>query len=254
MEQEGLSILNPLRNFEVDPEDVSPFLISICVVVGLFLLKVLLRRFIKWRIGAEGTPVNKVWHLTWISIILGLGSVGLFISLNAHQTSSGPPPIPIRIASCFTISVYLIVFKSLLGRLLKDHLIGLDLDPKFMNKIWHFTWVIVILLFGIISLTASLNILSAAAAAAAAIVGFSLQTPLKTIVGGLMIVTGKNFEKGDCVKIGDIKGEVVEIKPMSIILKEANGTESGTVHIPNSMLFDQMIINYTRLPPEETPV
>ena len=251
MEQEGLSILNPLRNFGVDPEDVSWFFITVCVVVGLFVLKVLLRRFIKWRIGAKGTPVNKVWHLTWISIILGLGSVGLFVSLNAHQTSSGPPPIPIRIASCFTISIYLIVFKSLLGRLLKDHLIGLDLDPKFMNKIWHFTWVVVILLFGIISLTASLNILSAAAAAAAAIVGISLQTPLRTIVGGLMIVTGKNFEKGDCVKIGDIKGEVVEIKPMSIILKEANETESGTVHIPNSMLFDQVIINYTKPSLEE---
>ena len=219
----------------------------------------------------------KIWHFFWILLIFSAGLVSLSTSLNMSETfdvsqtftalgipavttdtpskSSEDTPLSIRIASFMTTGIYLFVLQSLFWRLLKDHLEDLGLDLKFRHKIWFPAWAIIILIFGIISLSASLKTLGVSAAVAAGILGISLQTPLQGIVGWLMLMARKTFKEGDHVRIGSIEGKVANITMMSVVFKAVNGMDSGTVYVPNSTLFDQAITNFsseTDPAPEET--
>ena len=220
----------------------------------------------------------KIWHFFWILLIFSAGLVSLSTSLNMSETfdvsqtftalgipaelttdtpskSSEDTPLSIRIASFMTTGIYLFVLQSLFWRLLKDHLEDLGLDLKFRHKIWFPAWAIIILIFGIISLSASLKTLGVSAAVAAGILGISLQTPLQGVVGWLMLMARKPFKEGDHVRIGSIEGKVVNITMMSVVFKAVNGMDSGTIYVPNSTLFDQAIKNFsseTDPAPEET--
>ena len=208
----------------------------------------------------------KIWHFVWILLIFSAGLVSLSTSLNMSETfdvskaftmpetsdapktdipseTSENTPLSIRIASFMTTGIYLFVLQSLFWRLLKDHFGDLGLDVKFRHKIWFPIWAIIILIFGIISLSASLKTLGISAAVAAGILGISLQTPLQGVVGWLMLMMRKPFKEGDHVRIGSIEGKVTNITMMSVVFKEVNGMDSGTVYVPNSTLFDQVITN-----------
>ena len=210
----------------------------------------------------------KIWHFIWILLIFSAGLVSLSTSLNMSEgfdvskaftmpeTSDAPKtdipsetsentPLSIRVASFMTTGIYLFVLQSLFWRLLKDHFGDLGLDVKFRHKIWFPAWAIIILIFGIISLSASLKTLGISAAVAAGIFGISLQTPLQGVVGWLMLMTRKPFKEGDHVRIGGIEGKVTNITMMSVVFKEVNGVDSGTVYVPNSTLFDQAIMNFS---------
>ena len=220
----------------------------------------------------------KIWHFIWILLIFSAGLVSLSVSLNMSETfgvsetltAPGIPaapttatpsetpedtPLSIRIASFMTTGIYLFVLQSLFWRLLKDHLEDLGIDLKFRHKIWLPAWAIIILIFGVISLSASLKTLGISAAVAAGILGISIQSPLQGVVGWLMLMTRKPFKEGDHVRIGSIEGKVTNITMMSVIFKEVNGMDSGTIYVPNSTLFDQAIMNLsaeTDPPAEET--
>ena len=223
------------------------------------------------RESSEKPP--KIWHFIWILLIFSAGLVSLSSSLNMSETfdvskafmmsetpdapktdtpseTSQNTPLSIRIASLMTTGIYLFVLQSLFWRLLKDHFGDLGLDVKFRHKIWFPAWAIIILIFGIISLSASLKTLGISAAVAAGILGISLQTPLQGVVGWLMLMARKPFKEGDHVRIGSIEGTVANITMMSVVFKEVKGMGSGTVYVPNSTLFDQVITN---LPSETDP-
>ena len=279
---------------------ITPFLISIGIMVGLLGLKALLRRFLQsltrlfngepteedesterlpnkilsgiwelrghamdfiqkhfWEIFKEEppeTPLSKIWHFFWILIIFSAGLIGLSSSLDGCKTfdpsetsiaseTSDETHLSIRIASGITTMVYLFVLQSLFRRLLTDHPKYWGFDLKLLNKIWAPTWTVIILIFGIISMSASLNTLGISAAFAAGVLGISFQTPLRGIAGWLMLMTCRPFKQGDRVKIGNIEGKVDNITVMSVVLKETNETDTGTVYVPSSTLFDQAITN-----------
>ena len=201
------------------------------------------------------TPLGKIWHFFWILVTFSAGLIGLFSSLEKGKPSDGSDEIylSIRIASGVTVMVYLFVLQSLFQRLFRDHPRYLGLDLKLLNKIWAPTWTVIIVIFGIISMSASLRTLGISAALVAALLGISFQTPLTGVAGWLMLITCKPFREGDHVKIGSIKGKVDNITLMSVILKETHETDADTVYIPSSTVFDQAIINYTKPSPKTNP-
>lgn len=84
-----------------------------------------------------------------------------------------------------------------------------------------------------------------------AALGWALQRPITGMAAWIMVVTKRPFELGDRVIIGDTKGDVSDITLSHIHLKEVGGTiaseeNSGRIiMVPNSLLFEQKIINYT---------
>jgi small-conductance mechanosensitive channel len=84
-----------------------------------------------------------------------------------------------------------------------------------------------------------------------AAIGFALQRPIAGIAAWIMIVTRRPFDIGDRIIIGTVKGDVTDISLTHITLKEVGGliqTEENsgrTILVPNNILFEQNIINYT---------
>jgi len=83
--------------------------------------------------------------------------------------------------------------------------------------------------------------------------GWALQKPISGVVAWLIIVTRRPIHIGDRVMLMNIKGDITNITLTHIFLKEVGGTIGGeelsgrTVMIPNSIIFEQEIINYTEL-------
>jgi small-conductance mechanosensitive channel len=83
--------------------------------------------------------------------------------------------------------------------------------------------------------------------------GWALQKPISGVVAWLIIVTRRPIHIGDRVMLMKIKGDITNITLTHIFLQEVGGTIGGeelsgrTVMIPNSIIFEQEIINYTEL-------
>jgi small-conductance mechanosensitive channel len=85
-----------------------------------------------------------------------------------------------------------------------------------------------------------------------AAVGWALQKPITGMAAWIMIAIKRPFGIGDRVVIKDIKGDIIDITLTHIYLAEVGGTidgeeQSGRITmIPNSLLFEVEIINYTK--------
>ncbi|MCK4443011.1 MAG: mechanosensitive ion channel family protein [Thermoplasmata archaeon] len=81
---------------------------------------------------------------------------------------------------------------------------------------------------------------------------YVLQKPLLNIVGWAVLTYRRIYNLGDRIKINDVKGYVTNISVMNTTVREFGGWMSGDsftgrlVSIPNSLLLDQNVFNYTR--------
>ena len=84
-----------------------------------------------------------------------------------------------------------------------------------------------------------------------AALGWALQRPITGIAAWIMVVITRPFGIGDRIVIGSVRGDVVNITLTHIYLSEFGGTIGGEetsgryVIIPNAVLFEQNVINYT---------
>ncbi|WP_321431197.1 mechanosensitive ion channel family protein [uncultured Methanolobus sp.] len=84
-----------------------------------------------------------------------------------------------------------------------------------------------------------------------AAIGFALQQPITGVAAWIMIVTKRPFDIGDRIIIGDVKGDVVDFNLTHVHVMEIGGLISDeensgrTIMVPNWMLFEKNIINYT---------
>ncbi len=118
-------------------------------------------------------------------------------------------------------------------------------------SIWKYAFTIVIVIGLIFYLGGDITGLGLWAGLLTAALGWALQKPITGVAGYLMVIIKKPFQIGDRIMIGDVKGDVTDISLTHIYLGEIGGTigseeTSGRViMIPNSILFEQNIINYT---------
>jgi len=106
-------------------------------------------------------------------------------------------------------------------------------------------------IFAVVSFSGSFAALGLSAAFLGMVLGWSLQAPVTGIAAWLMIVVKRPFKIGDRVIIAGIIGDVLDINLTHIILDQVGGTVGGEeksgrgVMIPNAILFQQIIYNYT---------
>ncbi len=107
------------------------------------------------------------------------------------------------------------------------------------------------LIFGVIfHYSSSFKEFSLVLGALTAALGFSLQKPISAIAAWVMIIIKRPFDIGDRIILDGVKGNVLDISITHIHLEEVGrygGEEiSGRiVTIPNSVLFEKNIINYS---------
>ncbi len=81
-------------------------------------------------------------------------------------------------------------------------------------------------------------------------VTFALQKPILNFVGWLNISLNRSFKVGDRIKVGQIAGDVVEIKMMHTTVKslldDVDQHSGKLVSIPNELLLVEPVENYTK--------
>ncbi|WP_372910751.1 mechanosensitive ion channel family protein [Salinigranum sp.] len=85
-------------------------------------------------------------------------------------------------------------------------------------------------------------------------VTFALQQPLLSLLAWVYIMLKRPYAVGDRVKIGDSKGDVIEVDFLVTTLWEVNGDLVSThqpsgrvVTVPNSVVLSSQVVNYTTL-------
>lgn len=118
-------------------------------------------------------------------------------------------------------------------------------------KVWNGLWKFATAVLVIMAMTGSLRLLGLTAGFFGMMLGWSLQQPVTGIAAWLMIVLKKPFRVGDRVIIAGITGDVTGISLTHVILNQVGGSIGGEeksgrgILIPNAILFQHVIINYT---------
>jgi small-conductance mechanosensitive channel len=156
----------------------------------------------------------------------------------------------------FTVLALLILLnlKAYLSRIMRAHLdkeaFSSDNAKTFM-KVWHHIWKFVIAILVLMAMSGSLKLLGLTAGFLGMMLGWSLQQPVTGVAAWLMIIFKKPFRIGDRVVIAGITGDVTAISLTHVILNQVGGSISGEersgrgILIPNAILFQNVIINYT---------
>ena len=155
--------------------------------------------------------------------------------------------------SAITI-VTLLLLKAILTRPIRAYVYKRALKEANADNFmltWTFVWIIIIVIFGVISLSGSIQALGISAGFLGMIIGWSLQQPVTGVAAWLMLILKRPFRIGQRVIIAGIKGDVVDITLTHVILDQVGGTIVGeersgrSILIPNAILFTQTITNYT---------
>lgn len=157
--------------------------------------------------------------------------------------------IAIVIATYFIFSLILKIVKSHLKKKIKTkkQLSSLEIFAKLIKYIF----LIFLVSIAFSSYANSWTGIGIGVGFLSAALGWALQRPITGIAAWIMVITKRPFELGDRVIIGDTKGDISDITLSHIHLKEVGGTiaseeNSGRIiMVPNSLLFEQKIINYT---------
>lgn len=86
----------------------------------------------------------------------------------------------------------------------------------------------------------------------AVIAGFIFQSPLLSLVAWVYINSNNVYKRGDRIRVGDLKGEVMSISPIRTEILEVGGEylnsdmPSGRIFkFPNSLVLQEPVCNYT---------
>ena len=125
-----------------------------------------------------------------------------------------------------------------------------DAQMAQFKTMWKYLFLLVGLVFVIVSLSSSLAAMGLTVAFVSMILGWSLQRPVTGVAAWLMVMIKRPFVIGDRIIIQGVRGDVLDISPTHVLLGEVGGTIGGEessnrgILIPNAVLFDQMVTNY----------
>lgn len=83
-------------------------------------------------------------------------------------------------------------------------------------------------------------------------IAISMRDVFSNFVGWMVIISSKGFKNGDRIKIGTVKGDVIDIGILRTILAEigdwveADQSTGRLISMPNSMVLNQEVCNYTQ--------
>jgi small-conductance mechanosensitive channel len=179
-------------------------------------------------------------------------SIGLFLHQWQHYMGSGSPYRPV-IITVVTLIV-LLNLKAYLTKVMRKHVkekaFRKENATHFM-KVWNSVWKFVIAILVIVAMSGSLRLLGLTAGFFGMMLGWSLQQPVTGLAAWLMIILKKPFRIGDRVVIAGITGDVTSISLTHVVLNQVGGSVGGEersgrgILIPNAILFQNTIINYT---------
>ncbi len=123
-----------------------------------------------------------------------------------------------------------------------------DVDPSlrvFLRSLVKNGLLILLVLSILSTLGVAMTSFVAILGAAGLAVGLALQGSLANFAGGILILILKPFKVGDVIEAQGVIASVSEIQIFHTVLKSY---DNKTIIIPNGILYNQMIINYSTEP------
>jgi small-conductance mechanosensitive channel len=84
------------------------------------------------------------------------------------------------------------------------------------------------------------------------ILGFALQTPISSFIGWIYLLVRAPYRVGDRIKIGELRGDVIDVSYLDTTLWEFGGEYLSTDHpsgriirIPNANVLSEPVTNYS---------
>jgi small-conductance mechanosensitive channel len=122
---------------------------------------------------------------------------------------------------------------------------------QIFSNILLYSAVVLLIVFVFISYGGTLGNAGLVMGFVSAALGWALQRPITGVAGWMMVIIKKPFKIGDRIIISGVVGDVTDITLTHIYLSEVGGIPSSEeksgriILIPNSVLFEQNIINFT---------
>ncbi len=161
------------------------------------------------------------------------------------------------ISATAIVVILLLVLLSISIELLKKKLLlkaktkKQSSNIKIFSQIFRYFLSLLIVFFAVLSSSGAWSGFGVFLGLLSAAMGFALQKPISGIAAWAMVVTKRPFDIGDRIIVGDVKGDVIDINLTHVHVMEIGGLigdeeNSGRmVMVPNWMLFEKNIINYT---------
>jgi small-conductance mechanosensitive channel len=194
---------------------------------------------------------DKLWFGTYILFLLGLGALHYLVGLDFFDLG----PDNVALLRRLLTGAILIVLVLALAKSIRVYLISQIENKPARYNLERVLSLILVLAIGIIGLSVlsatrytalvSLGILSL-------ILGFALQTPITSLIGWVYLLIRQPYRVGDRIKIGDAKGDVIDVSYLDTTLWEVGGPYLSTEHpsgriikFPNSLVLSQTVYNYS---------
>jgi small-conductance mechanosensitive channel len=166
-----------------------------------------------------------------------------------EELTSSPVYLQIVFSLVAVVITYLIAFFiiKIINKTVKDLKRKYTLR-KFTAYIATFICILVIILIWIkraASVTTIISVLGAG-------LTLALHQPITSIAGWLLILVRRPYDTGDRIAIGNISGDVIDIRLFFTSILEignwvdADQSTGRIVHCPNGKVFTEPIFNYTR--------
>ena len=138
------------------------------------------------------------------------------------------------------------VLRITANRFVKDNSVRYTL-----KKAIRFVSYILILLVAVASFTGNIQSFTVAIGIISAGVAFALQEVILSVAGWIRIVSTGMYKPGDRIKVGDVKGDVIDIGVAQTTMMEMGDWVSSDnyngriIHLSNSMVFKHPVKNYS---------
>jgi small-conductance mechanosensitive channel len=194
---------------------------------------------------------DKLWFSTYVLFLLGLLAINYLLNVDFFPIAAEY----VSLLHSLLIGTLLIVLVLAVAKSIRVYLISQIESTPARYNLTRVLNLITVFAIGIIGLSVlstkwytaliSLGILSL-------ILGFALQTPITSFIGWIYLLIRQPYRVGDRIKIGEAKGDVIDVSYFDTTLWEVGGPYLSTEHpsgriikFPNSLVLNQTVYNFS---------
>jgi small-conductance mechanosensitive channel len=194
---------------------------------------------------------DKLWFSTYILFLLGFIALRYRVGVDFFGISVQYVLLLQRLLT----GAILIVLVLAVAKSIRVYWISqVENKPARYNlaRVLNLTLVLAILIIGLSVLFATWYTALVSLGILSLILGFALQTPITSFIGWIYLLIRQPYRVGDRIKIGDAKGDVIDVSYLDTTLWEFGGPYLSTEHpsgriikFPNSLVLSQTVYNYS---------
>jgi len=174
-----------------------------------------------------------------------LESIGSLVN-NELFTIGDRPITPLSLVTAVVIVLFAFQFSSFLQRLVERGLRKLGIESEgtvgSLNRLIHYTLVVLGLLIAASQLGIKLEALLAAGAIFAVAFGFAMQNIAQNFASGVILLVERSIKPGDVL---ELESKIVRVSEMGIRSTVVRTLDEEEVIVPNSLLVQNTVKNFT---------